>query len=193
VGTGAGDAYFHPGRPFHTPSSLPHVLRADSHSNHTGRNPAHKREARQEFDRKGKNQSIRTATSEHAVDDAILNKQLHPLGEAGRQHAPLLHAAQVFDGYPPFTQRRRQQIRGSHRVLDGEVDADTAHRRHSVRRIADAQKAGTVPLRQPVNFDGEQLDRIPILKFADTVSSKGRQLCDAVTERRQPLFPNLLS
>jgi hypothetical protein len=28
---------------------------------------------------------------------------------------------------PPFAQRRGKQVRGSHRVLDREVDADAAH------------------------------------------------------------------
>ena len=47
------------------------------------------------------------------------------------------------------------------RVLDREVDADPADRRHRVRRVAEAEQPGRRPLPQPVERDLEQLDLVP--------------------------------
>jgi hypothetical protein len=52
---------------------------------------------------------------------------------------------------------RRECWRGD-RVLNREIDADAADRRHGVRRIADAEQARPVPLAQPIDRDRQQLD-----------------------------------
>ena len=54
-----------------------------------------------------------------------------------------------------------EQVGRSDRVLDRQVDADAADRRHRVRRVADAEQARLRPLRQAIDGDGEQLDVVP--------------------------------
>jgi hypothetical protein len=58
-------------------------------------------------------------------------------------------------------QRAPQDVRCGDRILNGEVDADASDRRHRVRRIADAQQPGPVPLRQPIDLHGQQLHVSP--------------------------------
>ena len=53
-----------------------------------------------------------------------------------------------------------------------------------MRRIADAEEAWAIPSRQPIDLDGEQLDGIPLLQFADSVGREWRELRYAVAERR---------
>ena len=60
-----------------------------------------------------------------------------------------------------LTQRRRQNVGRCDRILHGEIDADAADRGHGVRRVADAEQAGLVPLLQAIYGDGQQLDVIP--------------------------------
>ncbi len=43
-------------------------------------------------------------------------------------------------------ERRRQNVRGRHRILNGEVDADAADGRHGMRRIADESRPGLYQL-----------------------------------------------
>ena len=55
-------------------------------------------------------------------------------------------------------------IRGRHRVLNRQVDADAADRRHRVRRVADAQQPGPLPVAQPVDLHGQQLHVVPVVR-----------------------------
>jgi hypothetical protein len=57
--------------------------------------------------------------------------------------------------------RPRQDVRSRNRILNREVDADPAYRRHRVRCIADRQQAGPMPARQPVERYAQQLDIVP--------------------------------
>ena len=58
-------------------------------------------------------------------------------------------------------QRQRQDIGGRDGVLNREIDADAADRRHGVGRIADAEQPGPVPLLQTVDLDRQQLHVVP--------------------------------
>ena len=55
------------------------------------------------------------------------------------------------------TQYRSKNVCGGDGVLNGEIDADAADRRHGVRAIADAQQAGTRPFAQAIDANAERL------------------------------------
>ena len=65
-----------------------------------------------------------------------------------------------------------QDIRGGDRVLDREIDADAADRRHRMRGVADAQKPRPVPKRQPVDRDGQELDVVEALEFGNAIGEE---------------------
>ena len=73
-------------------------------------------------------------------------------------------------------ERAGEDVGGGDRVLDGEVDADAADRRHRVRRIADRQQPGPVPAGQPVERDAEQVEVLEFVELAEV--EVGRRLGD---------------
>ena len=77
----------------------------------------------------------------------------------------------------------REQVGRRDRVLDREVDADAADRRHRVRRVADAEQPGLRPLREPVDADGEQLDVVPRAHVVDVGREQRRRGDDLGAER----------
>ena len=80
-------------------------------------------------------------------------RDLQALDDPRRQLAALLHRREHVVGAPRPAPRSGadQDVGGGDRVLDGEVDADAADRRHRVRRVADAEQAGLAPALQPVD------------------------------------------
>ena len=54
-------------------------------------------------------------------------------------------------------QRTGEDIRRRDRILDREIDADPADRRHGVGGIADREQPGPMPAGQPVERDGQQM------------------------------------
>ena len=96
--------------------------------------------------RRNRNEGVSLSLArEHARDDPILNLDLEPLSQKGRQLAPDLNLMEVSFGEAIFQYRCGQQVRGGDRVLDGEIDADAADRGHGMRGITDAQQARTMP------------------------------------------------
>ena len=71
-------------------SGVAHVLRPHAHADQAGRDAAQRREARQQPQRQRRLQLL--AGAQQAVDDIVLQEDLHALGDAGRKLAPLLHA-----------------------------------------------------------------------------------------------------
>ena len=67
-----------------------------------------------------------------------------------------LDGAQVVVARRAGLERRGQAVGGGDRVLNGEIDADAADRRHRVRRVADADEPGPPPLPQPVDGDASE-------------------------------------
>ena len=70
------------------------------------------------------------------------DRLLRRLDDPGREHAPLLHPGEQRVDVLAARQRPGKDVRGGNRVLDREIDADAADRRHRVRRIADREQAG---------------------------------------------------
>ena len=53
-----------------------------------------------------------------------------------------------------------------------------------MRRIADAEETRTIPLAQPVDLNRQELDRLPVVEFADTAGHERRKLHDSITKGR---------
>src|SRR5581483_7356071 len=77
---------------------------------------------------------------------------LDELRYASWKFTPVLDSRQHRLRHSTLTQRVRQQVRGRDSILDGKIDTDASHRRHGVRRIANAQESRAIPLPQPVDL-----------------------------------------
>ena len=97
------------------------------------------------------------------ADHAFLSEFLRALDNARRELAAILDAVEKRVDIAALRQRRGKRVRGRHCVLNCKVDPDPADRRHGVGRVADRKQPGTMPGREPVEFDGEQM------KVADSV------------------------
>ena len=62
-------------------------------------------------------------------------------------------------------QRCGENVGGGHRILDRQVDADAAHRRHGVGGIADAQQTRAPPGLEPVDLHVQELHLLPVPGF----------------------------
>src|SRR5438477_557737 len=70
-----------------------------------------------------------------------MDRHLQALGYSSRPFAARLNLRQVPLARGAAAKRGRKEVRGGDRILDGEVDADPAHRRHRVGGIADAKES----------------------------------------------------
>ena len=52
-------------------------------------------------------------------------------------------------------------FRTRHRILDSEIDADAADRRHGVSGIADAEQPVAIPALQAIDRDSQELHVVP--------------------------------
>ena len=82
-------------------------------------------------------------------------------------------------------QRRRQDVRRRHGILDGEVDADAADRRHRVRGVADAQESRAVPPGEAVHANRQELHVVPGAQFPDLLAQHRREPGHAVAKGRE--------
>jgi hypothetical protein len=57
-----------------------------------------------------------------------VDRSLHSLDYAGRQHPAFLHLLKERIDVLPSSKRRSENIRGGDSILDREVDPDPAHR-----------------------------------------------------------------
>ena len=121
------------------------------------------------------------------LQHVVLDEHLQPLRHPRREHAAALHGGEIVVADGPGAQRRGQAVRGRDRVLDREIDADAADRRHRVRRVADAQQPRPVPLRQAVDLDGQQLDVVPVCSSCTRSRMKRRDRDDGGAERVEAL------
>ena len=113
-----------------------------------------------------------------APETRFLRQHLKGLDHLGGEFAPALHLLEIARILRhAFLQHRPQDIGRRHRVLDGQIDAHAADRRHGVGGIADAEQARPRPLLQPVHRHGEQLDLVEILdRLIHPVGGEARDL-----------------
>ena len=62
-----------------------------------------------------------------------------------------------------------------------------------MRRIADTQKTGPGPLREPVDSNGKKTDVFPIGQLSHSIAQEWRQLGDVFAKSRQPALLNAIS
>ena len=95
-----------------------------------------------------------------------MDEELEALRHLGWPFPAALYLHQVALAQVSIGQRFRQQVRGGNSVLDRQVDADAADRRHGVGGIANAQQAGPAPLLQAIDLDCQQVDVLPAPQIA---------------------------
>ena len=98
----------------------------------------------------------------------------------------------AIDVLLPSRHRPGEDVRRGDRVLDGEVDADPADRRHGMGGVADREQAGPVPGRQPVELDGQQLDLVPARSSPTRRPGTARSRRRRRGNRRRPLLAQRL-
>jgi hypothetical protein len=113
------------------------VFRAEAHTNKPRGNAAKHREASQHPQRQRHRKLL--ASGKDAADNAILNENLQALRQPCRQFAPALHPVEIIHRDSMLAQRSGQNVGRRDGILNGQIDADAADRRHGVRRIADTQ------------------------------------------------------
>jgi hypothetical protein len=125
--------------------------------------------------------------------DEVEDEELHGLGHLGRPLPPFLYLRERRLRHRALAQRLPQDVGGGHRVLNGEIDADAADRRHGMRRIANAQKARTPPALQPVDGDAQQTDIVEAPDLFSPFSLERQQPADIRAERCNSALAHLVS
>ena len=115
------------------------MFRADAEADETGGDPAERWKSRKQPGRKRWFERCRLV--QYACDDPALHRHLQRLGDPGGQLPSPLDLAQMIDRSRPLEQRFEQNIACSDCVLNSQINADSADRRHRVGRITDAQKS----------------------------------------------------
>ena len=92
----------------------------------------------------------RSALDQHRRNDPALHGDLQPLRQARGQLPALLDPAQMIGRQLSFAQRFEENVGCRHRILDRQIDADTADRRHGVGGVANAQETRPEPFQQTV-------------------------------------------
>src|SRR5579885_1555243 len=116
-----------------------YMLRPNAEPDEARRQPAQRRKGGEQP--QGEGRPERRRAGEHAADDAVLDEELDALRRPCRQLAPALDLMKMRLPDLAAKQRAGEDIGGGDGVLDREIDADAAHRRHGVRGIADAEEA----------------------------------------------------
>ena len=109
-----------------------------------------------------------------------MNENLHRLNEPRRPFTPCLEFAQIIHGNRTGSQFLGEQIGSRDGILDREINADAACRRHRVRRITDAKQPVAAPITETIDLHREQLDFCPVIKLCHTVAEKCREGDDLV-------------
>lgn len=161
----------------------PHVLGPHANAHRIGRNSLQPAPPPQKTERE-RERNLLLAAGEHVPDHSVLHENLDPLGDPGRQLPPLLYGAQMLRGGLAVSQGQRQDVGGGNGVLYGEVDADSADRRHGMCGIAKTKQPGTIPLAQVVHLYGQKLHLTPVNELVDPAPKKRSQCADGIAERR---------
>ena len=116
------------------------------------------------------------------ADDVVLHDHLHALGHPHWKFPPLAHRSQFFFAGAAIYKLAGQKVRGRHRILHREVDADSTDRRHRMGGVADAKQAGPGPTLQAIDRHREQLHIVPCLHVGDAVLQDRHHRHDIVTK-----------
>ena len=123
------------------------MFRADTDTNKTRAEPAREGRAFQQSD----GPWWPTGSGLADVPAHLLsNHLLQSLRDAGGEFAAPLYFREIGGARLAVSKRCRQYVGCCDCVLDCQIDPDTAHRRHSVGRVADAHQARAIPLPQTI-------------------------------------------
>jgi len=128
-----------------------YVLRAETNANQSRGDALQERPAVNKLE---KPRRLDTRTAEHTLDHVVLNENLHALCGARGEFAPILHRGKVVVICRERLQRLSENVGGGDGILNGQIYADAANRRHRMSRIADAQEAGPPPSFKAIHDDG---------------------------------------
>jgi len=167
------------------------VLGSDAHADQAAWDPPQQRDP-DEQPKRQRHRELARAAAENGRDDSILHQDLQALDDAGRGQSSPLDLLQVLERQAPVAQRRRQDVRGGHRVLDREVDPDAADGRHRVRGVAEAEEPRAVPRGQAVDENRQQLHVVPAPDVAHPIARDGREAGDLGPKRLEPGLSDLV-
>jgi hypothetical protein len=119
------------------------VLGADTDTDEARAKPTRKRRAFEQP--KGPGRPCSSGLTDVSAD--LFPKHfLQTLRDARGECAAALYFGEITGAHGAFPKGSCQYVGRSDSVLDSKIDSDAAHRRHGVRRVADAQQAGAIPL-----------------------------------------------
>jgi hypothetical protein len=102
------------------------MLRARAHADKAGRELAQNWKPFQQMEHEWKRSlSLIGGSTSH---NSTMNKDLHSLNEPGGPFAACLYFSQIVNGNGTASQLFREQVRRRNRVLNGEIDSNTARR-----------------------------------------------------------------
>src|SRR5262252_2926528 len=85
---------------------------------------------------------------EYAPDHPVLDEELELLRGTGRELSTALDRAQILIAWGSLAKTRGQNVGGRYRVLNCQIYAHPANRRHGVSRIPDAHRPGRCQTRK---------------------------------------------
>src|SRR5262249_41400841 len=124
----------------------------------------------------GRQWQLQGSPGQDRLDDGRLQQRLEALSECSRQPPPALDPGQQPVGDLTTPPRPDEDVVGSHRILDSQVQADTADRTHGVGGVPDQEQPREPPAVHMVRADCKQLDVVPVADLAYTLAELGRQL-----------------
>src|SRR5580765_1501832 len=79
----------------------------------------------------------RSGTSKHVPDHSVLYRDLHLLGGSRWKFAPALDQFKIRLTNTSSSELRNKNVGGRHRILNGQINPNAAHRRHRMCGIPD--------------------------------------------------------
>src|SRR5712664_3935625 len=159
-------------------------LRAETHSDEPRRDALQERPAVDELENPGR---LDVCAAKDALDHVILDCNLHPLCRAGGELAAPLHAGEFVVIRRSRAQWSGKNIGGGDRILNRQIDAHAANRRHRMGRVADAKQSWAPPTLEAIHYHREQLNLLPIGDLFHTVAQKGSSSARCARKAGKPL------
>lgn len=111
-------------------------------------------------DAEGERRSKWTLSAEYAIEETV-SENLESLSVANGGFAVVLDSFKIMHGGGAGDEGFGEYVGGCDRVLKRDIDADAADGRHGVGCVSYAQQAGSAPLAETVDLNGEELDLVP--------------------------------
>lgn len=126
------------------------MLGANSQSQHSSRNSTQDWKLPQQLEWQRKTPH-RFAIAQSAANKPTMRENLKPLSHLGWKFPAFLDLMEQYLADRPMQQGLRQDICRGNRVLDREIDAHSADRRHGMSTVPDAKQPRPRPPAKPVD------------------------------------------